>query len=119
MPGDWRSLAIGTGKLQHTVLRYGGASGATVLSTGTSPRATFTAVRIDHASKQAVQLWSHLGALRNLVIYKAGGIGMNIARGNFNVVHATMDGLLELVTPEQAAAERGVDLATIREAMRG
>ena len=36
-----------------------------------------------------------------------------------NVVHATMDGLLELVTPEQVAAERGVDLATIREAMRG
>ncbi len=36
-----------------------------------------------------------------------------------NVVHATMDGLLELVTPEQAAAERGIDLATMREAMRG
>ena len=36
-----------------------------------------------------------------------------------NVVHATMNGLLELVTPEQAAAERGIDLATMREAMRG
>ncbi len=36
-----------------------------------------------------------------------------------NVVRATMNGLLELVTPERVAAERGVDLATIREAMRG
>lgn len=36
-----------------------------------------------------------------------------------NMVRATMDGLLALVTPEQVAAERGVDVATIREAMRG
>ena len=36
-----------------------------------------------------------------------------------NIVHATMRGLQELVTPEQIAVERGVDLATIREAMRG
>ncbi|WP_419948140.1 30S ribosomal protein S5 [Candidatus Palauibacter sp.] len=36
-----------------------------------------------------------------------------------NIVRATMSGLQELVTPEQVAAERGVDLATIREAMRG
>ncbi|MCG8469185.1 MAG: 30S ribosomal protein S5, partial [Gemmatimonadetes bacterium] len=36
-----------------------------------------------------------------------------------NIVRATMDGLLELVTPEQVAAERRVDVATIREAMRG
>ncbi|MDX1577686.1 MAG: 30S ribosomal protein S5 [Gemmatimonadota bacterium] len=35
-----------------------------------------------------------------------------------NIVRATMDGLLELVTPEQIARERGVDVATIREAMR-
>jgi small subunit ribosomal protein S5 len=36
-----------------------------------------------------------------------------------NVVRATMSGLLDLVTPEQVAAERGVDVSTIREAMRG
>ncbi|MCY3698299.1 MAG: 30S ribosomal protein S5 [Gemmatimonadetes bacterium] len=36
-----------------------------------------------------------------------------------NIVRATMSGLQDLVTPEQAAAERGVDVATIREAMRG
>jgi small subunit ribosomal protein S5 len=36
-----------------------------------------------------------------------------------NIVHATMDGLLELVTPEQIARERGVEVATIREGMRG
>ena len=36
-----------------------------------------------------------------------------------NVVKATLSGLLDLVTPEQVAAERGVDVATIREAMRG
>ena len=36
-----------------------------------------------------------------------------------NIVRATMSGLQELVTPEQIATERGVDLATIREAMRG
>lgn len=36
-----------------------------------------------------------------------------------NIVRATMSGLQELVTPEQVAAERGVDVATIREAMRG
>lgn len=36
-----------------------------------------------------------------------------------NMVKATMDGLLSLVTPEQVAAERGVPVETIREAMRG
>ncbi|MXX78691.1 MAG: 30S ribosomal protein S5, partial [Gemmatimonadales bacterium] len=36
-----------------------------------------------------------------------------------NIVRATMSGLEDLVTPEQVAAERGVDVATIREAMRG
>lgn len=36
-----------------------------------------------------------------------------------NIVRATMSGLTDLVTPEVVAAERGVDLATIREAMRG
>jgi small subunit ribosomal protein S5 len=36
-----------------------------------------------------------------------------------NMVKATMDGLLSLVTPEQVAAERGVPIETIREAMRG
>jgi len=36
-----------------------------------------------------------------------------------NMVRATMDGLLSLVTPEQVAAERGVPVETIREAMRG
>ena len=36
-----------------------------------------------------------------------------------NIVRATMSGLQDLVTPEQVAAERGVDGATIREAMRG
>ena len=36
-----------------------------------------------------------------------------------NVVKATMNGLLDLVTPEQAAAERGVDIEVIREAMSG
>jgi small subunit ribosomal protein S5 len=36
-----------------------------------------------------------------------------------NIVRATMSGLLDLVTPEQVAAERGVDVSTIREAMRG
>lgn len=36
-----------------------------------------------------------------------------------NIVRATMSGLQDLVTPEQVAAERGVDIATIREAMRG
>jgi len=36
-----------------------------------------------------------------------------------NVVRATMNGLLELVTPERVAAERGISLATLREAIRG
>lgn len=36
-----------------------------------------------------------------------------------NIVRATMSGLTDLVTPEQVAAERGVDVAVIREAMRG
>ncbi|MFQ5889746.1 MAG: 30S ribosomal protein S5 [Gemmatimonadota bacterium] len=36
-----------------------------------------------------------------------------------NVVHATMNGLQDLVTPEQVARERGVDVEVIREAMRG
>lgn len=36
-----------------------------------------------------------------------------------NIVEATMSGLRSLVTPEQVARERGVDVATIREAMRG
>ena len=36
-----------------------------------------------------------------------------------NIVRATMSGLLDLVTPEQVAAERGVDVSTIREAMSG
>ncbi|MDT8436095.1 MAG: 30S ribosomal protein S5 [Gemmatimonadota bacterium] len=36
-----------------------------------------------------------------------------------NVVAATMQGLEALVTPEQVARERGVDVETIREAMRG
>lgn len=36
-----------------------------------------------------------------------------------NMVRATMNGLQRLVTPEQVARERGVDVAVIREAMRG
>jgi small subunit ribosomal protein S5 len=36
-----------------------------------------------------------------------------------NIVRATMNGLLALVTPEQAAAERGIDIKTMRETMRG
>jgi len=36
-----------------------------------------------------------------------------------NMVAATMNGLESLVTPEQVARERGVELETIREAMRG
>ncbi len=36
-----------------------------------------------------------------------------------NVVRATMNGLLELVTPERVAAERGISLATLQEAIRG
>ncbi len=36
-----------------------------------------------------------------------------------NMVRATMQGLTSLVTPEQAAYERGVDVEVIREAMRG
>jgi small subunit ribosomal protein S5 len=36
-----------------------------------------------------------------------------------NMVRATMNGLQSLVTPEQVAAERGIDLETVREAMRG
>ena len=35
-----------------------------------------------------------------------------------NMVKATMNGLQSLVTPEQVAAERGVDVESIREAMR-
>jgi small subunit ribosomal protein S5 len=36
-----------------------------------------------------------------------------------NMVGATMQGLGSLVTPEQVARERGVDVEVIREAMRG
>jgi len=36
-----------------------------------------------------------------------------------NMVRATMQGLTSLVTPEQVAYERGVDVEVIREAMRG
>ncbi len=36
-----------------------------------------------------------------------------------NIVRATMNGLQDLVTPQQVAAERGVDIEEIREAMRG
>jgi small subunit ribosomal protein S5 len=36
-----------------------------------------------------------------------------------NMVAATMQGLQDLVTPEQVARERGVDLEVIREAMGG
>jgi len=36
-----------------------------------------------------------------------------------NMVRATMQGLADLVTPEQVAYERGVDVEVIREAMRG
>lgn len=36
-----------------------------------------------------------------------------------NMVRATMDGLQRLVTPEQAARERGMPVEEIREAMRG
>ncbi len=36
-----------------------------------------------------------------------------------NMVRATMDGLQNLVTPEMVARERGVELSTIREGMRG
>ncbi len=36
-----------------------------------------------------------------------------------NMVRATMEGLQRLVTPEQVARERGVDVEVIREAMRG
>ena len=36
-----------------------------------------------------------------------------------NMVAATMQGLQSLVTPEQIARERGIDLETVREAMRG
>ena len=36
-----------------------------------------------------------------------------------NMVRATMEGLQGLVTPEQIAHERGVDIEVIREAMRG
>ena len=36
-----------------------------------------------------------------------------------NMVRATMDGLQRLVTPEQAARERGVPVEQMREAMRG
>jgi ribosomal protein S5 len=35
------------------------------------------------------------------------------------MVRATMNGLQRLVTPEQVARERGVDVEVIREAMRG
>lgn len=36
-----------------------------------------------------------------------------------NVVAATMNGLQTLVTPEQVAQERGIELEDLREAMRG
>ena len=36
-----------------------------------------------------------------------------------NMVRATMNGLQSLGTPEQVAQERGIDIETIREAMRG
>ena len=36
-----------------------------------------------------------------------------------NMVAATMSGLQTMVTPEQVAHERGIDLETLREAMRG
>jgi small subunit ribosomal protein S5 len=36
-----------------------------------------------------------------------------------NMVAATMSGLQSLVTPEQVAHERGIDLEKLREAMRG
>jgi small subunit ribosomal protein S5 len=36
-----------------------------------------------------------------------------------NMVQATMQGLRSLMTPEQVARERGVDVEVIREAMRG
>jgi small subunit ribosomal protein S5 len=36
-----------------------------------------------------------------------------------NMVQATLNGLQRLVTPEQVARERGVDVEVIREAMRG
>jgi small subunit ribosomal protein S5 len=36
-----------------------------------------------------------------------------------NVVAATMNGLQTLVTPEQVALERGIELEDLREAMRG
>jgi ribosomal protein S5 len=35
------------------------------------------------------------------------------------MVAATMSGLQTMVTPEQVAHERGIDLETLREAMRG
>ena len=36
-----------------------------------------------------------------------------------NMVAATMEGLQSLVTPEQVARERGIDVEQVREAMRG
>lgn len=35
-----------------------------------------------------------------------------------NMVKATMNGLQDLVTPEQVAADRGIDVESVREAMR-
>lgn len=44
----------------------------------------------------------------------------NLGSNNpLNTVHATMNGLAELVTPEQVARERGIDLETFLEMMRG
>ena len=78
--GDWPGISFGTtasGLVQHTLLRYPGRSSNHGIMLN-NDRVTLVSVRIDQAGLNGIFLWGHNGPLNNTVIYKAGGVGIQI-----------------------------------------
>ncbi len=91
-PGGWRGFIFAgnslNSRMEHTLIRYGGAGGFSGLLTQ-APTLSLRGVRIEHGAADGFRLLDVGGNPSNLVAFDCQGDGIRLEGGTFALRHAT------------------------------